>query len=69
MEQIKSIFVTTFYFVFIKKKVLLMHTELFETYGKNIIAIKTCANWFKRFKNSDFDISDKECSGCNYRIG
>jgi len=22
--------------------------------------IRTCVNWFKRFKNSDFDISDKE---------
>jgi len=22
------------------------------------------ANWFERFKNDDFDISDKEHSGC-----
>jgi len=28
-----------------------MHTELFvETYDENVIAIRTYANWFKRFK-------------------
>jgi len=24
---------------------------------------ETCANWFKQFKNGNFDINDKECSG------
>jgi len=28
-----------------------------------ILAIRTCVNWFKRFKNDDFDISEKERSG------
>jgi len=45
-------------FVFTKRKVLLMHTELFVNYlwyDKNVISIRTCVNWFKRFKNSDFD--------------
>jgi len=32
-----------------------MHTELFVR-RENVIAIRTCANWFKWFKNDDFDI-------------
>jgi len=37
-----------------------MHTELFMKRMVKIIAIRMYANWFKRFKNGDFDISDKE---------
>jgi len=40
-----------------------MHKIICETYGENVKAIRTCANWYKRFKNDDFDISDKERSG------
>jgi len=40
-----------------------VHTELFVRRMVKIITIKTCANRFKQFKNGDFDISDKECSG------
>jgi len=32
-----------------------------ETYDENVRAIRTCVNWFKRFKNGDFDIW--QCSG------
>jgi len=46
------------FFVLFKEKVLLIHTELFVSY-----MVKTCTNWFKWFKNGDFDISDKEYSG------
>jgi len=28
----------------------------------NVIVIRTCVNWFKWFKNDDFNINDKECS-------
>jgi len=35
-----------------------MHTEIFVRH-ENVV--RTCANWFKQFKNSDFVISDKEC--------
>jgi len=40
-----------------------MHTKLFvrQNYSENVIRI--CANRFKRFKNGNFDISDKERSG------
>jgi len=36
--------------------------RIYETYDENFIAIGTCANWFKQFKNGDFNISNKECS-------
>jgi len=39
-----------------------MHTELFVRrivyYSENIIAIRTCANWFKRFKNDDINVNE-----------
>jgi len=40
-----------------------MHTELFMRRMVKIIIIKTYANRVKQFKNGDFDINDKECSG------
>jgi len=40
-----------------------MHTESFERRVMKILAIRTCANRFKRFKNGDFDINNKERSG------
>jgi len=46
-----------------KKSAADAHRIICETYGENVVAIRTCANWFKRFKNGDFDISDKERSG------
>jgi len=46
-----------------KKNAADAHRIICETYDENVIAIRTCANWFKRFKNGDFDISDKEHSG------
>jgi len=36
-----------------------MHTESFERHVMKILAIRTCANWFK---NNDFDINNKEWS-------
>jgi len=39
------------------------HRIIILTYGKNVIVIRMCVNWFKRFKNSDFDnnIINKGC--------
>jgi len=40
-----------------------MHTELFvRCMVKKFIVIRMYAKWFKRFKNGDFSISDKERS-------
>jgi len=47
-----------------KKKYCWCTQNYCETYGENVIAIRTCECWFKRwFKNSDFNISGKERSG------
>jgi len=42
-----------------KKNTIDTHRIICKMYDENIIAIRTCANWFKRFKNGDFDISDE----------
>jgi len=52
----KSIF-TAFCFVFLLKKSA-AYRFIRETYDENVRAIRTCVNWFKRFKNGDFDIND-----------
>jgi len=45
-----------------KKSAANAHRIIWQTYGENIIIIRTCANYFKRFKNDDFDINDKKRS-------
>ena len=39
------------------------HRILVETYGDNALSDTTCRNWFRRFKNNDFKLEDKERSG------
>ena len=39
------------------------HGILVETYGDTALSDTTCRNWFRRFKNSDFKLEDKERSG------
>ncbi|GBP26172.1 Peptidyl-prolyl cis-trans isomerase-like 2 [Eumeta japonica] len=34
-----------------------------ETYGDNALSDTTCRNWFRRLKNNDFELEDKERSG------
>jgi len=38
-----------------KKSAADAHKIIFEKYGESVIAIRTCANRFKQFKNDDFD--------------
>ena len=50
-----------------KKTTADAHKIICEIYGENVMAIRTCTNWFKCFKNGDFNISErghKNCSGC-----
>jgi len=49
-------------FCFQEKSIADAHRIICETYGENVVAIKTCANCFKRLKNDDFDVSDKQRS-------
>ena len=39
------------------------HRILVETYGDNVLSDTTCRAWFRRFKNNDFKLEDKERSG------
>ena len=32
-------------------------------YGDNVLSDTTCGDWFRRFKNNDFKLEDKERSG------
>ena len=36
---------------------------LIETYGDNDLSDTTCKDWFRRFKNNDFKLEDKDRSG------
>ena len=39
------------------------HRILVETYSDNALSDTTCRDWFRRFKNNDFKLGDKEHSG------
>ena len=43
-----------------KKTAAETHRFLLEIYGEHSPSQKTCEFWFRRFKNNDFDVSDKE---------
>ena len=46
-----------------KKSAAEAHRILVETYGDHALSETTCRDWFRRFKNKDFDVEDKERSG------
>jgi len=50
------------YFI-LKKSAAEVHRILVETYGDHALSETTCRDWFRRFKNNDFDVEDKERSG------
>ena len=39
------------------------HRTIWPTYGDSVIDESTCCRWFRKFKNGDFDLSDKPRSG------
>ena len=39
------------------------HRILVETCGDNALSDTTCRDWFRRFKNNDLKLEDKERSG------
>ncbi|EFN77431.1 hypothetical protein EAI_13541, partial [Harpegnathos saltator] len=47
---------------FQKKSAAETHRILVETYGDYALLETTCRDWFRRFKNNDFDVEDKERS-------
>ena len=51
------------YFFNLNKSAAEAHRLLVERYGEAAISKKSCREWFKKFKNGEFDIEDKERSG------
>ncbi|KAG5317498.1 MOS1T transposase, partial [Pseudoatta argentina] len=43
-----------------KKSAAEAHRILVQTYGDNALSDTTCRDWFRRFKNNDFQLEDKE---------
>lgn len=51
-------------FIFhLKKKATEAHQMLVDAYGNDAPSLRTCQEWFQRFKSGDFDIEDKDRSG------
>lgn len=48
---------------FLKKNATQAHRSLVECYGTHALSDTQCREWFRRFKNGDFDIRDKERPG------
>ncbi|KAG5322814.1 MOS1T transposase, partial [Pseudoatta argentina] len=46
-----------------KKSAAGAHRILVQTYNDNALSDTTCRDWFRRFKNNDFELEDKERSG------
>ncbi|KAG5320379.1 MOS1T transposase, partial [Pseudoatta argentina] len=46
-----------------KKSTAEAHRILVQTYGDTALSDTTCRAWFRRFKNNDFELEDKERSG------
>ena len=46
-----------------KKSAAEAHRSLVEVYGESAPSDKSCREWFRRFKNGDFSIEDKERPG------
>ncbi|GBP03845.1 Mariner Mos1 transposase [Eumeta japonica] len=46
-----------------KKSAAEAHKILADTYGDNALSDTTCKDCFRRFKNNDFELEDKERSG------
>ena len=51
------------YFFNLKKSAAEAHRLLLEKYGEAALSERSCREWFKKFKNGEFDIEDKEHSG------
>ncbi|KAG5325487.1 MOS1T transposase, partial [Pseudoatta argentina] len=46
-----------------KKSAAEAHRILVQAYGDNALSDTTCRDWFRRFKNNDFELEEKERSG------
>lgn len=47
----------------LKKNATQATNSICSAYGEHVLDVRTCQNWFARFRAGDFDLSDKERSG------
>lgn len=47
----------------LKMKAVASHRLLVEAYGDQAVSESTCREWYRRFKDGDFDVNDKERLG------
>ena len=43
-----------------KKTAVDSHKMIAEVYGEDAITVRACQKWFKRFREGDFDLSNKD---------
>ena len=55
----KEFYCTTLF----KRNLHLKYRILVETYSDHALSDTTCRDWFRHFKNNDFEVKDKEQSG------
>ncbi|MBJ5459566.1 hypothetical protein JGG43_24415 [Salmonella enterica subsp. enterica serovar Typhimurium] len=46
-----------------KKSAAESHRFLVQAYGKHALSETTCREWFRHFKDNEFDVKDKELPG------
>jgi len=51
------------YFFNLKKSAVEAHRLLVEAYGDAALSERSCREWFQKFKNSEFDVEDRERNG------
>lgn len=51
------------FFFYLKKTAAEAHRELQKVYGDAALSETTCRDWFRRFKDGDFDIDDRSREG------
>ena len=51
------------YFFNLKKSAAEAHRLLVEAYGEAALSERSCREWFKKFKNGEINIEEKERSG------
>ena len=51
------------FFFYSKKTAAEAHRELQKVYGDAALSETTCRDWFRRFKDGDFDVDDRSREG------
>ena len=49
------------FFFYLKKTAAEAHRELQEVYRDAALSEKTCRDWYRRFKDGDFDVNGRPC--------